>query len=192
MIVVEGPDGAGKTTLVNELCREFGLQRVGPRLDEYRDKNLPKKPRERVYKALSWAVEGETLRVHDRLFWSECIYGPILRGESKFTLLEEHRIMELFRALQCPVIFVRRSWDECLEEVRKNPPQLEGWDENNAWEIWEKYIEGAEAAAGKKLNAITYDRQDRDYFTRTSLCTTLDALETHVASYLKKREEWTV
>jgi hypothetical protein len=78
MIIVEGPDGAGKTTLVEKLCKEFDLE-VEPRvvdkdtnpinglsLKNWVDADLKSWPRASIYD-------------RHRLI-SEPIYAPIMRG----------------------------------------------------------------------------------------------------------------
>lgn len=79
MIVVEGPDGAGKTWMVNLLHEEFGYP-IAPRvvskdteamvdLQDWVDRNLD---------------EGFQATIFDRYrLISETIYGPLLRGKAQ-------------------------------------------------------------------------------------------------------------
>lgn len=203
MIVVEGPDGAGKTTLVNALCKDLGLHKSvsvtgqegpgWPRLKDrrHRDRELPRFPRERTYEALAHAVAGDPVHIHDRLFWSEAIYGPMLRGESKFTIEEEFRIMRLFKALRCPVIFVEAIRNTVLDEQEKNPPQLEGWNIGKAAVIWEKYLDAADVAFTLGLNVRIYEREPLRRTPRAPINEYAE-LRGWLEKYLERRREWTV
>lgn len=77
MIIVEGPDGAGKTTLISELVEETGLQ-VAPR--------VVSKDTEAMTDLVKWTEEntraGFQATIFDRhRLISEPIYGPILREQ---------------------------------------------------------------------------------------------------------------
>jgi hypothetical protein len=75
MIVVEGPDGAGKTTLVEYLCRSFNLKQ-GERQTQNRD-DIYKTTREDSWKALhEECMATQPPLVWDRLGpWSDPIYS---------------------------------------------------------------------------------------------------------------------
>ena len=79
MIIIEGPDGAGKTTLINQLMAEFNLD-VQPRVVGKNTKDLVD---------LKQWVEGDLEKgfrytIFDRYrLISEFIYGPTLRVEQK-------------------------------------------------------------------------------------------------------------
>lgn len=75
-IIVEGPDGAGKTTLIKEIVERYG-GRVEPiagfknqgywtDYDQWLDYHL--------------AQENPPVSVHDRFFYSELVYAKALRG----------------------------------------------------------------------------------------------------------------
>jgi len=69
--VLEGPDGAGKTTLAHQLCNtyELGLRHFGP----------PVKPPLEEY--LHWLIDSPTHNlVIDRFHLGESVYGPMWRG----------------------------------------------------------------------------------------------------------------
>lgn len=75
MIVVEGPDGAGKTTLIKRLCTEFPLT-VAPRVVD--------KDTQAMVDLVKWVEEDNTKLnqgvIYDRhRLISEFVYGPIMR-----------------------------------------------------------------------------------------------------------------
>lgn len=78
-IVVEGMDGSGKTTLVNQLYEYLGPSRVEV-VPGYNRITGPKSPM-RVWwmEQLSINPFNKTV-LHDRFFYPELVYGPVLRG----------------------------------------------------------------------------------------------------------------
>lgn len=72
-IIVEGMDGSGKTTLIKELVARnpdfFEVPGLGPS-DDFGDRLA----------ALVDQQDDGRVPVHDRLFFSELVYGPIIRG----------------------------------------------------------------------------------------------------------------
>lgn len=79
MIIVEGPDGAGKTTLIEQLQARYGLE-VAPR--------VVTKGAEAMVDLKVWVEEnlaqGFQYRIFDRhRLISEFIYGPLLRQQQQ-------------------------------------------------------------------------------------------------------------
>lgn len=77
MIIVEGPDGAGKTTLIKQLTEAVGLD-IAPR--------VVSKNAEAMVDLRSWVEENVAIGFQPKIFdrhrlISELIYGPALRGE---------------------------------------------------------------------------------------------------------------
>lgn len=78
-IVVDGMDGAGKSTLVDQII-SLGEGAAFPKFRKIRnDKNL------RGKELSTWWIEqldqsAPELPVHDRFFYPELVYGPVLRG----------------------------------------------------------------------------------------------------------------
>lgn len=77
MIIVCGPDNAGKTTLVEHLKEKYKLDQV-PKFH-----SLP--PFEHANEWYKWLVDtliGETDNlIADRFYVEEFVYGPVMRGE---------------------------------------------------------------------------------------------------------------
>lgn len=76
MIIVEGPDGAGKTTLVEELSRKLQLP-VAPKVVDHNTNAITD-----LVRWVDYNIEqGLTPTLYDRhRLISEPIYGPIMRG----------------------------------------------------------------------------------------------------------------
>ncbi len=75
IILVEGADGAGKTTLVDHLVAQHGARRMHGRVWV----DMTRWHRGMLRRAERLAEEGE-LVVLDRHWVSELVYGPIFRG----------------------------------------------------------------------------------------------------------------
>lgn len=93
MIIVEGPDGAGKSTLCRNLVGSGVATKVldSPRVAAKGDIDRMK------YETRRYLKRSKEDVVVDRLLFSELVYGPILRGRSAFSTLEalnlEHEII---------------------------------------------------------------------------------------------------
>jgi thymidylate kinase len=130
-IIVEGIDGSGKSTVIHML-----LERVaGVRLVEgFKHSGFSSYP---VW--LNSQLNGSpspSTPIHDRFFYSELVYGPILRQRIDVT---PHTYEETIRQLRrsAMLIYCRPP----LKIIRKSStvkPQMEGVDDNLA-KIYEEY-----------------------------------------------------
>lgn len=183
MIVVEGCDGTGKTTLVNQLASHLGLQahlglQVGQRATPDRDK-LYEVTRQDTYTALAHAVRGkDSPFIWDRLFFSEPIYSRVMKRKCQFKLDERKFVQSILHSLRCPVIF---CWVplETVQENLEGTHQMEGVNENvpfihGAYESIAKSFEGAtiydyrvpgayEALLEQTIRPFLRRRQDREW-----------------------------
>lgn len=86
MIVIEGPDGSGKTTLAKRLYKDLNERGRNVLMDE-RSRDVPKDAFQNAMDALAnmmrWHHDPEQYRpiIYDRLMASELIYGQALRGK---------------------------------------------------------------------------------------------------------------
>lgn len=89
IIIIEGPDGSGKTTLANTLAKNPGWeikQFSYPRTD------LEKANMFDMYAEVLYA--GENIIV-DRSWYSEIIYGPVMRDGSYISLEQMYELEDL-------------------------------------------------------------------------------------------------
>lgn len=146
MIIVEGCDGSGKTTLVNSLAEDLGLS-IGQRGTSNRDE-LYKCTREDTYRALAHAVEGyHKPYIWDRLGpFSDPIYTRVAipSREMAFKHEEMRHCMEIFKALRCPIIICSVPYEVAAENQAMSH-QMQGVDDNFKL-IWELYQRLKDAA----------------------------------------------
>lgn len=92
IIVLEGPDGTGKTTLGYQLAKDLNAQ--------YYHSGGPKTPKELEDKMNELEIMAESSRCYivDRVpYISEMVYGYALRGSSLITVLQHQKYKSLAR-----------------------------------------------------------------------------------------------
>jgi hypothetical protein len=129
MIVVEGCDGTGKTTLVNQLLEDLSLFQ-GTRRTENRDE-IQYTTRPDTYSALGDAVAGDgPPRVWDRLgIFSDPIYSRVMNRECHFRHEELMLCTGILKVLSCPIIICHVPLD-IAQENSEATHQMGGVNEN--------------------------------------------------------------
>ena len=87
--IIEGPDGAGKTTLVEQIKKShmntkvlhFGAPQTPEEADNYY----------KVYAAAINAMRDDEVLIFDRSWYSDMVYGPVMRNRQEMT--QEHADM---------------------------------------------------------------------------------------------------
>lgn len=180
MIIVEGCDGSGKTTLVNRLSDELSL-RIGQRGIKDRDR-LFEVTREDTYRALAHGVEG----YHKPFLWdrlgpfSDPIYARVMGRNCAFKTEELRHCTEVFKALRAPIIICHVPLDVAKQNAF-NEHQMTGVSENFDF-IWEMY-ERLKDIITIDFNGIIYDyRVEGSY----------EKVRDHLRTYLTRRQarEW--
>ena len=171
MLIIEGPDGAGKTTLAKKLSEDLGidLSKYSRLTQEERNKlSRAGSVKPRVYGALGVAVAGRKDPViHDRMFFSELVYGQVLRGSSVFSFQEERMVLDILHAMGVPVIFCLPPVRDVYDNLGANE-QMEGVRENI-----DKIYKGYEALAGlarPKPHVYDYTRGPAAYARILGVC----------------------
>lgn len=75
-VILEGNEGSGKTTLANYFAKKLGV--------EVTHRSKPKTEQERLemYESYWNDIRNKDVAIWDRCFYSERIYGPIMRDQS--------------------------------------------------------------------------------------------------------------
>lgn len=77
-IVVEGMDGSGKSTLVKQLVEHYGER--AHLVPGYNRTPEPKSPMQKWWMEQLSVNPNDKVVIHDRFFYPEFVYGPVLRG----------------------------------------------------------------------------------------------------------------
>lgn len=80
IIIIEGPDGSGKTTLANYLSKTTGYP--------IKHRSKPNTPEEKAAMMQSYIddIRSNDNIIWDRCFYSEMVYGPVMRDQSYISL----------------------------------------------------------------------------------------------------------
>lgn len=129
-IIIEGCDNSGKTTLIEKLSKHFGLEVV------VSCRSIP------VFEQVTWITEQIRRTepvIHDRFtLISENVYGPVLRGGSKFDDLRGIltsfsnwlEIWEEVVEISNPILIYCRPNFEIIKKTFHERDQIEGADKN--------------------------------------------------------------
>lgn len=136
MIVIEGPDGSGKTTLVNQFLSQFPDQlKLGERTGE--DDERADTVFSDTLHAMARAVRmTQNVYIYDRLWPSELVYSKVFGRECSISDEQAHYLRRLDAAAGWPLVICLPPKDVVKEQAMKSP-QMEGvvdkidhlWDE---------------------------------------------------------------
>lgn len=141
MIIVEGPDRGGKSSLCTVLSERLGVdlsddsKRTDRDEPEFRSKEAVRK---RVYRAMTQeAVAKRPPVIHDRLFWSEMVYSEVFGRDCAFSFSEQRMISRLMLALEVPIIFCIPDYTTLAKGMLESE-HMDGAAKNMA-DIYAKY-----------------------------------------------------
>ena len=161
MIIVEGPDGAGKTTLINHLVENTGLS-VAPR--------VVSKDAEAMVDLKQWTemnlAGGFQMKIFDRhRLISEPIYGPVLRSQPEPGFSEVlwfyEMIGQLYGEVRPMVIYCLPPWSVVWENIIKTEDnkRFHG-NPQGSHQIYQAYFNKAITDHVLYPNAWMYDYSD--------------------------------
>lgn len=111
IIIIEGPDGSGKTTLAEKLHKQtkYPIVHMGqPKTDE--EKKLM------LGEYLQTVRNGKNM-IFDRCWYSEMVYGPIMRGSSAISYPDMYMLEEQLAKAGAIIIYATGPkatlWQRC-------------------------------------------------------------------------------
>lgn len=117
IIIIEGPDGAGKTTLANYLSKKMGYP--------IKHRSTPKSQEEKDAMMQSYIddiASGDSM-IWDRCFYSEMVYGPVKRDQSYINVEQMVALEVDLQRVGALVIYctddVLSLWERCLRTGEK-------------------------------------------------------------------------
>jgi hypothetical protein len=166
LVIIEGCDAAGKTTLKNELISRYNFIESVP-------KSLPTNKTDHTMcaenaTAINLALEQGNHVVMDRSWLSEAIYSPILRGiDGRFKPFQLRMLERMAMTAGAVIVHCDPGWPE----VRKN--WLERGDEHitSIEMLWSIYNEYRRMASTTDLPVYNYN-----YLQHKSLSSWFDKL----------------
>jgi thymidylate kinase len=196
VIVIEGPDGAGKTTLARDLLDSYEELRPAPHTElpqEERNRLRERNQHEFVLTSLAEAVESHgPIRVHDRIFFSHLVYQPVVdKAAVQFSEREKQMIRGVMSALSVPIIMCLPPLDTVIANVKKSEKgqQMEGVDEKIG-SIYDAYHAVGRAGMGKRFGA--HDILWYDYTNElTGSYKSYDQIREIIDAYIEIRNERT-
>lgn len=154
MIIIEGMDNTGKTTLMEKVLKKYPHLKpmrmdnaVTATVDEYR---------KFVWNILILPVEETKDMIFDRFLFSEAIYGPIVRGGIRITAEEMMGALKLLRTHDPLIVYCRRTADE-IRRTFDSREQMDGVADHI-----DELVDSYEDWMVKVPNVLPYDYDDRD------------------------------
>ena len=129
--IIEGPDGAGKTTLVEKLQKVH----AGAKVMHFGTPATPEEAKN-YWRTYLRALKENTsdVVIFDRSWYSDMVYGPVMRGKEEMTI-EHKEILELaVKALGGGIVIYctgnqKTLWSRC---TRRGESYLRNADEHKA------------------------------------------------------------
>jgi thymidylate kinase len=112
IIILEGPDGSGKTTLAQQISRQTGyllLHRSQPKSEE---------DKKRMMDEYIQVIKANKNCIMDRSWYSEMVYGPVMRDDSVITYPQMYELERMLSKNGALLIYCTAPesvlWKRCL------------------------------------------------------------------------------
>lgn len=168
IIIVEGMDGTGKTTLVQQLANRLEVKprkfvgSLGPGDDDYGWDLINRTKLEIAELETAFAKGRSVKRLYDRFpLISEAIYGSVLRGRNCFGGLY-YPLRSRLLALKTVIIYCRPNREVIQNNVRQ-APQMDGVLEHfrKLLDSYDKlFVELTESPVNSYITVFDYTRDE--------------------------------
>ena len=146
MIVIEGLDGVGKTTLVDYFVK-MGMKKCH---FNYDSQNMD------LYTKYMLVLNGDTDNlVLDRSFISEMVYGPVLRNNCKLTIEQYTELLKKYKEKDAIVIYLTAPKDILLKRRSSDKKDFEVIE--NYYEILSAKYEEIINYSSNYIDVLQYD-----------------------------------
>ncbi len=117
MIIIEGPDGTGKTTLAKKLRVALGLSSNAILHSGPPTKTGPHNVSGAWvdYTGVVFSSETPVNAVMDRFIYGERVYGPLLRNDRRFTIVHQRMIERLLFSTRSVVVFCLPPYEQARD-----------------------------------------------------------------------------
>ena len=138
MIIIEGPDGTGKTTLAKALGKVMrkthqGYLHFGPPSGE------AAWPAWEQYVATILDPRTPSNAVVDRFIYGEAVYGPILRGDARFSPAFRRMLERVLFNRRTVVLYVKPPYQWAFDNWRKRRDTELFTDEEKYRNVWNAF-----------------------------------------------------
>ena len=118
IVIVEGPDGSGKTTLAKHLCSRLGYGYVHMSIPDD-----PKRPFDYWWRRIYPELHKHPGLVIDRLHWSEALYGSLFRDGTGLSVHDRWVLEGWLLGRGACVVKCQPPLENVLASVAKEPTQ---------------------------------------------------------------------
>lgn len=113
IIILEGPDGSGKSTLAEQLSRQTGYQLL------HRTQPKNEEDKKRMMEEYIQVLRAGKNCIMDRAWYSEMVYGPVMRDASVITYPQMYELEKLAAKYGAIIIHCTAPeatlWKRCLK-----------------------------------------------------------------------------
>lgn len=111
IIIIEGADGSGKTTLAEKLAKQTGFELV------HRSQPKTEEEKAKMLDMYTTTIKSGKNMIFDRCWYSEMVYGPIMRDASVISYPKMYELERLLTRRGALLIYCKDTpeilWHRC-------------------------------------------------------------------------------
>lgn len=154
IVILEGPDGAGKTTLARKLCQAFIL--------EYHHEGPPPDGNPLIHYGLQLQrARGQNV-LFDRFAFGERVYGPVLRDVDRLGEEGWRQMQRLIWAAGAHQILCLPSLETCLSNFQSSDKERGPRDKDQWAQTYEAYERLVDPFVDPRMMLYDYETETSD------------------------------